>query len=80
MLATNLESNHRGRVMPETKTKILVCNAGSSSLKFSLFDAEDELLLADGGWDWLTKPAPGLSLSRSKPAGNPRGVEAGKTR
>ena len=43
--------------MPETKTKILVCNAGSSSLKFSLFDAEDEVLLADGGVDWLTKPA-----------------------
>jgi acetate kinase len=57
MLATNLDSNHRGRVMPETKTKILVCNAGSSSLKFSLFEAEDELLLADGGIDWLTKPA-----------------------
>jgi acetate kinase len=57
MLATNLDSNHRGRVMPETKTKILVCNAGSSSLKFSLFDAEDELLLADGGIDWLKKPA-----------------------
>src|SRR5436190_9904414 len=57
MLATNLDSNHRGRLMPETKTKILVCNAGSSSLKFSLFDAEDELLLADGGVDWLTKPA-----------------------
>jgi acetate kinase len=57
MLATNLDSNHRGRVMPETKTKILVCNAGSSSLKFSLFDAEDEVLLADGGVDWLTKPA-----------------------
>jgi acetate kinase len=43
--------------MPETKTKILVCNAGSSSLKFSLFDAEDEVLLADGGIDWLVKPA-----------------------
>src|SRR5512132_2996706 len=57
MLATNIDSNHRGRVMPQTKTKILVCNAGSSSLKFSLFDAEDEVLLADGGIDWLTKPA-----------------------
>jgi len=43
--------------MPETKTKILVCNAGSSSLKFSLFDAEDEVLLADGAIDWLRKPA-----------------------
>ena len=29
--------------------KILVCNAGSSSLKFSLFEAERELLLAEGG-------------------------------
>ena len=42
--------------MPETKTKILVCNAGSSSLKFSFFDAEDEVLLADGGIDWIKKP------------------------
>ena len=42
--------------MPETKTKILVCNAGSSSLKFSLFDAEEEVLLADGGIDWIRKP------------------------
>src|SRR5262245_4643188 len=57
MLATNLGSNHRRRVMPETKTKILVCNAGSSSLKFSLFDAEDEVLMVDGGIDWLRKPA-----------------------
>jgi len=58
MLATNLHSKpYHGAVMPETKTKILVCNAGSSSLKFSLFDAEDEVLLADGGIDWLRKPA-----------------------
>jgi acetate kinase len=57
MLATNLDSDHRARGMPETKTKILVCNAGSSSLKFSLFVAEDEVLLAEGGVDWLTKPA-----------------------
>ncbi len=56
MLATNLDSNHRGTAMPETATKILVCNAGSSSLKFSLFDAEDEALLADGGIDWIRKP------------------------
>ena len=79
MLATNLDGYHRGTVMPETKTKILVCNAGSSSLKFSLFDAEDEVLLADGGIDWLRKPAR-LVFRRSKPAGNPRGVEAGETR
>lgn len=44
-------------VMPETKTKILICNAGSSSLKFGLFDAEDEVLLASGDIDWLRKPA-----------------------
>jgi len=56
MLATNLENNRRRRVMPETKTKILVCNAGSSSLKFSVFAAEDEVLLADGGIDWIRKP------------------------
>ena len=49
--------SYPGVVMPETKTKILVCNAGSSSLKFSLFDAEDEVLLADGAIDWLRKPA-----------------------
>jgi acetate kinase len=36
--------------------KILVCNAGSSSLKFSLFETEGELLLAEGGIDWTTKP------------------------
>jgi acetate kinase len=37
--------------------KTLVCNAGSSSLKFSLFEAEGELLLAEGGIDWSTTPA-----------------------
>jgi acetate kinase len=58
MLATKSHrDSDRGTLIPETKTKILVCNAGSSSLKFSLFDAEDEVLLADGGVDWLTKPA-----------------------
>ena len=58
MLATKSHrDSYRGAVMPDTKTKILVCNAGSSSLKFSLFDAEDEVLLADGGIDWLRKPA-----------------------
>ena len=56
MLATNIDSYQRTTVMPEAKTKILVCNAGSSSLKFSLFDAEDEVLLAEGGIDWLRKP------------------------
>ena len=55
-VGANTNSNDQGRVMPETKTKILVCNAGSSSLKFSLFEAEGELLLAEGGIDWTTKP------------------------
>jgi acetate kinase len=56
MLATNLGSCHTGTAAPETKPKILVCNAGSSSFKFSLFDAEYEVLLAEGGIDWITKP------------------------
>src|SRR6476659_11465215 len=56
MFSTNLDSYHRTTVMPETHAKILVCNAGSSSLKFSVFDAEDEVLLADGGIDWIKKP------------------------
>src|SRR4026207_553125 len=56
MSATNLDSYHRTTVMPETNTKILVCNAGSSSFKFSLFDAEEEALLAEGGIDWIKKP------------------------
>ena len=37
--------------------KVLVCNAGSSTLKFSLFEAEEEELLAYGLIDWTTKPA-----------------------
>lgn len=31
---------------------IFVCNTGSSNLKFSLFEAENELLLTEGGIDW----------------------------
>jgi acetate kinase len=34
--------------------KILVCHAGSRSLKVSLFEAEGERLLAEGGIDWST--------------------------
>ncbi|MCI0685023.1 MAG: acetate kinase [Gemmataceae bacterium] len=37
--------------------KVLVCNAGSSTLKLSLFEAEEERLLADGLIDWTAKPA-----------------------
>ena len=36
--------------------KIGVCNSGSSSLKFSLFEADQELLLAYGSIDWTTQP------------------------
>jgi acetate kinase len=35
---------------------VLVCNSGSSSLKFSLFEAKGEQLLAEGGIDWSTTP------------------------
>jgi len=52
MLAPNQNSPARF----EVETKILVCNAGSSSLKFSLFDSEEETLQAEGGIDWLRKP------------------------
>ena len=38
------------------KMKIVVCNSGSSSLKFSLFEADNELLLAEGGIDWTVQP------------------------
>ena len=36
--------------------KILVCNSGSSSLKFSLFEAQGEVMLAEGSIDWTTMP------------------------
>jgi acetate kinase len=36
---------------------VLVFNAGSSSLKFSLLQAEQERLLLDGGIDWSSEPA-----------------------
>jgi acetate kinase len=36
--------------------QLLVCNTGSSSLKFSLFEAEAECLLAEGGVDWSATP------------------------
>src|SRR5271166_2100231 len=37
--------------------KILVCNSGSSSFKFSLFEADQELSLAEGSIDWTTRPS-----------------------
>jgi acetate kinase len=36
---------------------VLVFNAGSSSLKFSRFQADDEHLLVGGGIDWSSEPA-----------------------
>jgi acetate kinase len=56
MSTTNIESYDRRTVVPEPNSKILVCNAGSSSLKFSFFDSENEMSLAEGGIDWVTKP------------------------
>jgi acetate kinase len=67
MLATNVHNCHTGTVAPNAQSKILVCNAGSSSLKFSLFDAEDEVLLVDGGVDWLRKPAQLVVRRANKP-------------
>src|SRR5437773_11388779 len=56
MLKASPNGYDQGTVMPKREMKILVCNAGSSSLKFSLFEAEEELLLAEGGVDWSRKP------------------------
>jgi acetate kinase len=67
MLATKVHNCHTGTVAPNAQSKILVCNAGSSSLKFSLFDAEDEVLLVDGGIDWLRKPAQLVVRGANKP-------------
>lgn len=36
--------------------KIGVCNSGSSSVKFSLVEAEQEMTLAEGSIDWTTRP------------------------
>ncbi len=36
---------------------ILVCNSGSSSFKFSVIEAEREVLLADGGIAWASRPS-----------------------
>jgi acetate kinase len=67
MLATNVNNCHSGTVTSDAQTKILVWNAGSSSVKFSLFDAEDEVLLVDGGVDWLREPAQLVVRGANKP-------------
>ncbi len=52
--------------------KILVLNAGSSTLKFSLIEAETEQVLGEGLADWSSEPArlrirrPGLPEARSE--------------
>ena len=53
MLATKLGNYSPEVVTPDTKIKVLVFNAGSSSLKFSLFDAGDEMATTLGGIDSL---------------------------
>ena len=68
MLATNVDSYQRTTATPEAQTKILVCNASSSSLKFRLFDAEDEVLLAEGRIDWLRKPTRLVIRQGDRPA------------
>jgi acetate kinase len=47
--------------------KILACNSGSSSLKFSLFEADGELLLADGSIDWTSRPTRLVFRRRGQP-------------
>jgi len=47
--------------------KILVCNSGSSSLKFSLFEAHGEMLLAEGSIDWTAKPTRLVLRRRGQP-------------
>jgi acetate kinase len=44
--------------------KILVLNAGSSSLKFSLIESTDERVLGEGAIDWSSEPAQ-LTLQRA---------------
>jgi acetate kinase len=52
----NLKGGYKISVSREAPMHILVCNTGSSSLKFSLFEIEGERLLAEGGIDWSTTP------------------------
>src|SRR5262245_40119297 len=42
---------------PVVRVKILVLNAGSSTLKFSLIEAETERALGEGVIDWSRDPA-----------------------
>ncbi|HTN70533.1 MAG TPA: acetate kinase, partial [Methylomirabilota bacterium] len=56
MSRANPNGDDREMITPDMRMKILVCNAGSSSFKFSLFEAEGEMMLAEGGIDWTTKP------------------------
>jgi acetate kinase len=52
----SLKGGYKISVSRAVPMHILVCNTGSSSLKFSLFEIEGERLLAEGGIDWSTTP------------------------
>jgi acetate kinase len=47
--------------------KVVVCNAGSSTLKVSLFDPERESLLATGRIDWSSQPTQVLLQIQGQP-------------
>ncbi len=51
---------------------ILVLNAGSSTLKFSLIESDGERLLGEGGIDWSTEPA---RLTVKRPGAPPQQTE-----
>jgi hypothetical protein len=55
---SSLKGGQKTRFSGEVSMHILVENTGSSRLKFSLFEAVDERLLAEGGID-RSRHAPG---------------------
>jgi hypothetical protein len=62
MLATKLDSNHHGTVMPETKTKILVCNRKRVCEKPKYLDLEVDLSANE-----TCEPDADISTPASKP-------------
>ena len=51
--------------------KVLVLNAGSSSLKFSLYETAGEQVLGEGAADWSRDPAQLTVRKQLFPAGDP---------